>query len=185
MALGKRIKAARAKAGLSLRAMEEMTGISASKLSKVENGKSTLTHPDLIAASECLNVPVTALLTETTRALVPSGRRAITRADTGPKFEKVKKIYQVLCGEMSQKDNYFWRVVIRDIAPGTEASYTSHPGEEFILVLKGTLELHTALYEPVTLREGDSILFDAEMAHAYFTSSGPEVEILLVNSVPH
>jgi quercetin dioxygenase-like cupin family protein len=185
MSLGKQIKAARSRASLSLRALEKKTGISAAKLSKVENGKATLKHPELIEVSECLGVPVTTLISGESHGARPKGRRAITLAPGGHRFERLNKVYNVLCGEMTHKDNHYWRVTIRDVAPGTSQSYSSHPGEEFIYVLKGNLELRTELYEPLILEVGDSILFDADTPHAYFTSGGPEVEILLVNSTTH
>jgi transcriptional regulator with XRE-family HTH domain len=187
MSLGKRIKAARDKALLSLRAMEKRTGISAAKLSKVENDKATLKYPELIAISETLNIPVATLMSSElrgeARGAKPSGRRSITRAGSAHKFEKANKVYHVLCGEMTHYDNHYWRVVVRDTAPGTPQSFTKHPGEEFIMVLKGTLELHTELYEPLILETGDSILFDADMPHAYFTHKAAQTEILVVNSV--
>jgi transcriptional regulator with XRE-family HTH domain len=184
MSLGKQIKAARTKAALSLRAIEKLTGISAAKLSKVENGIATLRYPELIGISECLKIPVTALMSDESKDSRPSGRRAITKVGMGHKFEKTNKVYEVLCGDMTHYENHYWRVVIRDVAPGSADSYSSHPGEEFIFVLKGVLHLYTELYKPLELKAGESIVFDADTPHAYFASGGAEVEILLVNSVP-
>ena len=43
-------------------------------------------------------------------------------------------------------------------------SWSSHEGEEFILVLKGLVELHTEFYEPARLEAGDSAYIDSGMA---------------------
>jgi len=37
--------------------------------------------------------------------------------------------------------------------------------------VEGELQLHTEHYEPVTLKVGDSVYFDATMGHAYVTVS--------------
>jgi mannose-6-phosphate isomerase-like protein (cupin superfamily) len=42
-----------------------------------------------------------------------------------------------------------------------------HAGEEYLYVLSGAMELHSDLYAPLPLREGDSVYFDSGMAHAY------------------
>ena len=55
-----------------------------------------------------------------------------------------------------------------------------HDGQEFILVTKGTLELHTEFYsEPVVLKKGDSILFDSSMGHHYVSKGRGNAEALL------
>lgn len=185
MSLGMLIRESRSKVNLSLRAMEKQTKISAAKLSKVENGKATLKYAELLAVSECLNIPIVALMSGELSAFRPSGCRSITRAGGEHRFAKANKVYHVLCGAVTRCDNRYWRVVVRDIAPGSAQSYASHPGEEFIYVLKGTLELRTELYEPLILKTGEAVLFDPGTPHAYFSSKGPEVEILVVNSVPH
>jgi len=49
-----------------------------------------------------------------------------------------------------------------------------HAGEEYLYVLTGTMELHSDLYAPLPLTQGDSVYFDSGMAHAYVrTSDGP------------
>jgi transcriptional regulator with XRE-family HTH domain len=187
MSLGKMIRTARQRAGMSLRDLQVATGISLAKLSKVENEKATLRHPEIITLSETLNIPAAFLLNPGGRVDDrPVARRAITVAGSGPKFVKDGKMYEVLCGDMSEKANLFWRVLITEKAPGTLNSYLAHPGEEFVFVLKGTVALHTKVYEPLILKTGDSVLFDASTPHAYFAVH-KEAVVLMSNSteLPH
>lgn len=183
MSLGKIIRAARQRAGLSLRDLEKATGLSLAKLSKIENDKATLRHPELFAVSEVLAIPAAALLGALDGSVgeLPTGRRAITRAGEGRAFERQGRTYRVLCGDVSQSDNLFWQVTVTEKAPGTPASFLSHPGEEFVYVLSGHVEIHTTLYEPVVLHAGDSMLFDAAVPHAYFAVKR-EASLLMSNS---
>ena len=62
--------------------------------------------------------------------------------------------------------------------------WRSHPGEEFVYVLEGTLDLHTLQYQPSRLNAGDSILFDAVMPHAYVAVGDKDAVLLMSNTVP-
>jgi mannose-6-phosphate isomerase-like protein (cupin superfamily) len=59
----------------------------------------------------------------------------------------------------------------------------SHPGEEFVFVLSGRIDVHTEFYDPVTLGEGESIYLDSTMGHAYVAAEGcEEATVMAVNS---
>jgi quercetin dioxygenase-like cupin family protein len=57
-----------------------------------------------------------------------------------------------------------------------------HPGQEFLYILTGTLELHSEFYDTCTLKAGDSILFDADQPHAYVAPDG-DCELAMMNSI--
>ena len=64
--------------------------------------------------------------------------------------------------------------------PDEYAEWAVHPGEIFVYVLQGALVVHSQLYEPVCLAQGDSIYYDAA-AGTKWTSAGPEdAEVLWV-----
>jgi quercetin dioxygenase-like cupin family protein len=53
-----------------------------------------------------------------------------------------------------------------DIAPGTAFPRHTHPGEEIIYVLEGTLEYQIEDKPPVTLKAGDVLFIPAGTVHA-------------------
>ena len=53
-----------------------------------------------------------------------------------------------------------------DIAPGVASSRHTHPGEEIIYVLEGTLEYEVEGKPPVTLKAGDVLFVPAGAIHA-------------------
>ena len=57
-----------------------------------------------------------------------------------------------------------------------------HPGQEFLYILSGKMEILSAFYDPLVLEVGDSILFDADQPHAYIAPEG-RCEIIMMNSV--
>jgi quercetin dioxygenase-like cupin family protein len=60
-------------------------------------------------------------------------------------------------------------VKARSVPPA--ADWSTHPGEEYVLVLSGAVELHTEHYAPVRLGAGDSAYFDSLMKHCYVAAS--------------
>ena len=179
--VGKRLRQIRASRDLTLAQVRELTGISISTLSKLEKGQTSLNFDSMMQLIEGLNVPLSSLV----GPKVPqhSGRRAITRNDQGRFFETPQLRFEVLCGDLSRKHNVFWKVTVKARSVDEYAELSSHPGEEFIYVLKGKLKLHTEIYEPVVLGAGDSIFFDSSVGHAYVSSGRGNAEILISNSV--
>lgn len=53
-----------------------------------------------------------------------------------------------------------------DFEPGVFAPMHTHPGEEIIYVLEGTLEYQIKGQPPVTLKAGDVLFVPAEAAHS-------------------
>jgi quercetin dioxygenase-like cupin family protein len=57
-----------------------------------------------------------------------------------------------------------------------------HPGEEFAIVLEGSVDFHCDLYAPVRLEVGDTIYFDGMMGHGYLAASDGPCRVLCVCS---
>lgn len=165
---------------ISLRELARLLEISPSQLSKVESGKAKLTVDTAIKIAGILNVPAAVFLTE--RSPFPRARRSITRKGTADVYENPGMHFEVLCSEFKEKQNLFWKVRISARSFEENGGWRQHPGQEFLHVLSGKLELHTMHYEPLVLAEGDSILFDADQPHAYVAPEG-DVEMLMMNSV--
>ena len=65
-----------------------------------------------------------------------------------------------------------------DIAPGAVAPAHTHPGEEIIYVLEGSLEYQVESKPPVTLKAGDVLFIPAGTIHtAKNVGSRPEAEL--------
>jgi uncharacterized cupin superfamily protein len=60
-----------------------------------------------------------------------------------------------------------------------------HPGEEFVYVLEGTVDLHTDLYTPARLEAGDSMYFDSGMGHAYIAVGLKRCRVLSICTQSH
>ena len=182
MTVSAKIREIRKSKGLTLEELSAACGLSVSQLSKIETGKARLTFDTALILSGLLKVPVTAFLSNPPQSAI--ARRSVTPAGGGIVHQTPGMRFEVLCSDFKEKRNVFWRVVINATTVEASGGWRSHPGEEFLHVLQGTLELQTEHYEPARLNTGDSILFDASMPHAYVAIGGREAIVLMSNTVP-
>jgi transcriptional regulator with XRE-family HTH domain len=181
--LSGRLRQLRRQNGWTLNQVSEMTALATSTLSKVENNQTSLTYDNLLKLAEGLGVDMAELFT--TEEIRPiSGRRTITRRggtrlQSTPSYEYRYHATDLLHKRMAPM---FVRVKARSIEEFGDL--IRHSGEEFIYVLEGAIEVHTAFYEPVMLKAGESIYLDSTMGHAYISVGEGEATILGVCAGP-
>jgi quercetin dioxygenase-like cupin family protein len=56
--------------------------------------------------------------------------------------------------------------------------YARHPGEEFIYILSGAIEVHFEDGRMVKLARGDSLYFDSRIGHAYVSVSRQPAKLI-------
>lgn len=183
---GRRLKQIRKERNLTLTQVSELTGVPVSALSRVENGINEITFRRAISISEGLEIPLMQFISDMSQD--HSGRRTITRAKpvATKKPKKSNIVFEVLCEDVLSKRSFFWKVTVYCDSVEDFGKFSQHPGEEFIYVLDGILELHCAHYKPVRLKKGDSIFFDGQMEHAYVKGGKKPAVLLMSNTIePH
>lgn len=178
--IGLRLRQLRKEHDWTLTEVARRTGISVGTLSKLENGKTELNFTSVNKLATGLNVPVTDLTNPHNNV---SGRRAITTGGKGTVFQTPDIDYEVLCSDVTNQHQGYLKGVVKVTSFDPTLSWHHHPGQEFLYVLSGKLELHTELYEPLLLNTGDSILFDSSMGHHYVSRSRKPAEILISMSL--
>ena len=165
--------------------VSERTGLPVSTLSKIENGKISLSYDKLARISTGLGIDIGALFAPD-RVSPPvelaTGRRSITRAGDGRAIET--DTYGHLYPASDLLNKRFVPLIADVRARSLEAfgEMIRHPGEEYAFILEGAVELHTNLYAPVRLEVGDSIYFDSGMAHAYLAAIDGPCRVLSICS---
>jgi len=64
--------------------------------------------------------------------------------------------------------------------PNHPVENIAHHGEEFVHVLRGSVEIRTEAYQTVLLEAGDSIYFDSAMPHSYVSGDANEAEVCVI-----
>jgi transcriptional regulator with XRE-family HTH domain len=179
--LGSVIRNLRSARGWTLKEMSERTDIPFSTLSKVEHDRLTLTYDKLQQLSEKLNIRISDLFSEAEPAAdaTITGRRSIGRLADAVRVETPNYDYYYLCTDLRQKRMVPVLTRIRAKSLSEFGNLVSHPGEEYIHVLEGTIVVHSEFYDPVTLRQGEAIYIDSNMGHAYVAAEDCEEALVL------
>src|SRR5262245_58284985 len=179
--LGSLLRGLRLRNHWTLKEMSERTGISLSTLAKVEHDRLTLTYDKLLQLSQRLNLRMSDLFSEAdvTSDAPITARRSIGRLSDAVRVNTPNYEYFYMCPELRRKRMV--PTVTRVRAKSVEAfgELVHHPGEEYIYVLQGPVEIHTEFYEPILLQTGESIYIDSTMGHAYVAPKGQDEALLL------
>jgi len=179
--LGKLLRGVRARNGWTLREMSERSGIPISTLSKVEHDRLTLTYDKLQRLSQRLGLRMSELFAEDSEPVEApvTARRSIGKIDRAIQVTTPNYDYHYLCPELRRKRMIPILTSIRAKSVEEFGELVRHPGEEYIYVLSGRIEVHTEFYDPVVLEEGESIYIDSLMGHAYLVAEGCEEATVL------
>lgn len=189
--LGQRVKSIRTAKKLRIADVASRAGLSGSTISKVENGQMSMTYDKLIQLAEGLGVELSALFAvgggdapagaPTARPAV-TGRRDISDVEGGTYVQTQWYEYWYLCPDFSRKDMV--PILGRTTARSLEefGPLIHHPGQEFLFILSGEMDVHTEFYEPTRLKAGQSMYFDSSMGHAYISASEEPCRFLTVCS---
>ena len=173
--LGPRIKALRDAMGLSLRDLSQRSGVSAPMLSQVERGETspTLAVAEKIAAGLELTLSQLLRLDEGQHVAVSRAGRRRSFERGGHRFEELTPPLPGQRAELSR----------HTLTPGARTGGAGDPpmhepgSREIAVVERGTvtLQIDGAEHE---LQEGDTVTFDADLAHR-FENPGPGDAVLL------
>jgi mannose-6-phosphate isomerase-like protein (cupin superfamily) len=141
-------------------------------LSKLENGKMAMTYDKIVRLAQALNVDIKDIVTaEQAPAPVAVGRRSVTRAGEELEAESERHAHHYPAADLLGKMMIPIIIDVRARSVEELGGLVRHAGEEYLYVLKGTMELHSDLYAPLPLGPGDSVYFDSGMAHGYVRTS--------------
>jgi transcriptional regulator with XRE-family HTH domain len=179
--LGEGVRRLRRQRGWTLAELSGKTGLAISTLSKVENNQISLTYHNLAKLAAGMDLDIADFFAP--ESLGEARRRqALSRRGEGPVHETTNYAHEYLCAALPgrQMIPLCSRVKARSIEAFGEA--IAHPGDEFIYVLEGAVDLHVGGGAAVRLRAGDSYYFDGRAGHAAVSVGVGDALILTVIS---
>ena len=172
--IGAKLRELRKLRKLSLKKLADRTGCSASYLSLVENGKVDPGISRLKKIASGLEVTIVDLFQNQPNSKVVLRKHERIQAE----FKGSKTRIEILVPQVPDK-KLDARLAI--ISPGgsSEGDY-QHPGEEFGLILKGSLDL-TVNGVTYRLDEQDSFFFSSTQSHRFVNKGKKEAVVVWVN----
>jgi quercetin dioxygenase-like cupin family protein len=177
--LGSNLRALRRSRNLSLNDVAEGTGISSSFLSLVENGGSDITIGRLTRVIEYFGISITDLVPSAT----PKDPDIVRKAERTQLRSPVEGLEIFL---LTPDTRRAMMAMLLELEPGAgRAEHGDHPGEEFVYVVRGELELEIKGRETRRLLEGDSAYYPGDTPHRLRNASKAKpLQILCVNTPP-
>jgi len=165
--LGKKLRQLRLQKKIALVDLGKHTGLSASMISQLENGKLVPTLPTLARIAMVFDVGLDYFFTDRKRRGVFSVVRADERIRFPDNAESPVPGYYFECLAYGAQDKSLQAYLgeFPKMAPGSGTEH-AHEGAEFFHVLEGEVCIRYEDQDYV-LRPGDSVYFDAGVVHSY------------------
>jgi transcriptional regulator with XRE-family HTH domain len=162
----------------SLTRLAEHSKVSISTISRIENGLISPTYAVLARLCEALEIRWADMIGNEEQRFA-RGCRAVNRAGSGVMHNTARGVYEWLGSDLATKT---MEPTIVDAIPDTGLrQLEGHEGEEFLLVLEGSIVFLMQDYSPLQLDKGDSVYFDASMPHAYYGVAAPAKFLSIVS----
>ena len=180
--MGERLRTLRQDRGLTLQQVADRTGISIGTLSKVERGLTSLGYDRFERLAKGMDVDMAALFAE--GATIAPGSVAVARRGAYAPHSTENYDLGFLFSEVWGKTMTPVITVHRADRTMNLDAWMRHPGQEFVHVVDGVLELLFENRPSLRLETGDSAYFDSATGHIYTCAEGEEVTVLVVCSAP-
>lgn len=170
--VGQTIKTFRARKGLSLRDLSDMSGLSINAISKIERGENSPTVASLHKLAFALEIHITDLFQQQKQqfAVFVKSEETTSMESNGFTIESMGS------GLPNQQLEPF-RMIIAPHA-GNISDPITHSGEEFIYCLSGKIEYFVGR-ESFILEPGDRLLFKANQPHCWRNLGHKPAEVIL------
>jgi len=176
--IGKQVRISRKSAGVTLQQLSKQSLLSASMLSKIENGQISASLKTIQLICHALNISITSLFKQHDKDVEPT----FIKSGNGLTIERAgsdeSRHYQLLGHNVSgslKVEPCLITVTSRDY----DFPDFQHKGVEFIYMLKGEMDYYygTEIYH---FQKGDSIYFDSDKPHGPKKIISDECQFLTV-----
>ena len=181
--IGSKIRQLRLRKKIALIDLGKHTGLSASMLSQLENGKLVPTLATLARIAMVFDVSLDYFFADRRRRRPFLVIRAPERIKFPDRPSSPKPDYFFECLAFSSQEKSL-QAYLAEFPERGASSITEHyhEGAEFVYVLEGTLEIHYQ-GEDYSLNAGDSVYFDSSEPHSYRGRSA-ETRAIVVTTLP-
>ena len=173
--IGERLRGLREVLDIPVSEMAETIGISSEKYEKIESGEMDITISNLMKIAKKYGISTEELIFAESAHMKSY---FVVRKGQGMSVERTKayKYQSLVSGFVDHKADVF--IVTVEPKPGARTIYkNTHPGQEFNLILEGSMELYIG-GKTIVLEEGDSIYFDSSKPHGMLAVGDKAVKFL-------
>jgi len=174
---GQRLRDARKQKGWTLAQVAERSGVSITTISRAERGQLALGYDNFAALGQALQMDMGAMFAKAEDTPTPPTASplqqgpVLTRAGQGVVYQGPAFAYEFLGTQAVGKKMIPTLGTVHARRITGPQDFARHPGEEFVYVLSGAIEVHFEDGQCLPLGRGDSLYFDSRLGHAYISVS--------------
>lgn len=177
--VGKRLRAIRKARKRTLQMLSAESGIAVSTISKMELGQIAVSYEKFGAIARALQVDPSRLFDAA--ATDPSEPHpTVVKSYVSSEYISENYRYRMLAGDYPGKKMtpMLGLVVSRERQQFTD--YVRHPGEEFVMVLSGSVKIEFETGEAIELKRNESAYFNSGVGHIYLSVGRGDAQIIVV-----
>lgn len=160
-AVGRAVRAARSRAGLTLSEVAKRSNVTQAFLSQVEHGRTMPSLLSLHRIADALGVSAQALLVDRDEEV------SLVRAGEGRRYERSERAGAVLERFLADGRHLMEPAEVWAAAGADSGEPVSHAGEELLFVLEGRLAVVLGEDPEVELAGGDCFYYPAPLPHRW------------------
>lgn len=182
--VGARLRDIRKGQRLTLKALSQRSGVALSTLSKMELGQISASYEKLAAAARALSVDIAQLFGAAPPPEAGNAGPIVVRSvlKSAPRFDAENYDLRMLATTFPAKrmTPAWGRIDARRVDEFSD--FVRHPGQEFVMVLSGSVRIQFETGESITLKRQESAYFDSGVGHVYLSTSRKPAEMVVVMS---
>lgn len=184
--VGARLREIRKQQRLTLKALSAGSGVALSTLSKMELGQVSASYEKLAAVARALSVDIAQLFD------AGAAQRSEGSADapvvvrtvlaSAPRYDAENYDLRMLATAYPAKrmTPAWGRIDARTLREFSD--FVRHPGQEFVMVLSGSVRIRFETGESIALKRLESAYFDSGVGHVYLSTSRQPAQLVVVMS---
>ncbi len=184
--VGEKIRSLRENKSITTKELAERAGLTVEQVERIENHVDLPSLAPLIKIARVLGVRLGTFLDDNdeTGPVVCRKEEATDTISFSNNTTQSRRHMKYHSLSRSKADRHMEPFII-DVSPTEESNFilSSHEGEEFIMVLKGIMEISYG-NKTYLLEEGDSIYYDSIVPHHVHAYEGQAAQILAVVYTP-
>jgi len=182
--IGRKLRQLRLKKKIGLVDLGRHTGLSASMLSQLENGKMVPTLPTLARIAMVFDVGIDHFFADRRKKALFSVVRKEERMRFPDRPDAPAPAYHFECLAFSSQEKSLQAYLAEfQVIPPEKVVPHAHEGAEFIHVLSGELGIYY-IDEETVLKEGDSVYFDSGHSHGYRAIGAESARAVVITTPP-
>jgi len=178
--VGARLREIRKLRRLTLQALSQRSGVALSTLSKMELGQVSASYEKLAAVARALEIDIAQLFGPTAE---PTGAAPIavrTTLEGAPRYDAGSYDLRMFATTFPGKrmTPAWGRIEARSLDEFQD--FVRHPGQEFVMVLSGSVRIAFESGEAIALKRHETAYFDSGVGHVYLSTGRGPAEVVVV-----